>query len=90
MTGDELARGLRGCLQRSIVNRRAGDEDWPPTLGEFHALCRPMRHACHDTVKALPKPPLTAEQLREIDADIRRLREQLGMPTKEREPGEDG
>jgi hypothetical protein len=52
-TGDDLARGLHGCLDRN--------DGWPPSLPEFRALCREPIPApiplCHRVFpKMLPEP----------------------------------
>lgn len=77
LSNDELARGLRACLKTSETNKRSGDDDWPPTLGEFRLLCKPYRAAAHDELPALPAPKLTDSQLQGIDADIATLRKQI-------------
>lgn len=87
LTGDELVRGLHSCLYRSQSNLRAGDDDWPPTLGEFQLLCRPQKPTYHYEYAALPMPKRSPEQLAEIEADIARLRVELGA--RPREPGSD-
>lgn len=101
MSGDDLAKGLRTCLAMSESRRRTGDEDWPPTLGEFRALCKPMRPAYHEIRVALPAPEMTPEKLKEIDTDIANLRGMLAKRNREfelelsrtrtpiREPGSD-
>lgn len=38
-TNDELAHGIRRCLDR--------EDPWPPTLPEFRQLCRPRRETYH-------------------------------------------
>ncbi|MCP5158509.1 MAG: hypothetical protein H6975_03675 [Gammaproteobacteria bacterium] len=57
---DELARGLRGCVERG--------DGWPPTLPEFIALCRPppTRLAPYHALapKALPVPESVKEARR--------------------------
>lgn len=38
LTGDQIAVGLEKCAMRKLT---PGEEDWPPTPGEFRALCLP-------------------------------------------------
>jgi len=85
LTNDELAAGLRGCLKRSEATRRIGDDDWPPTLGEFRLLARPTPYPYRNDVPALPAPQRTPEQLAVIEADIARLRLQLKDDQKQQE-----
>lgn len=77
ISGDELSAGLRGCLKRSEGSRRSGDEDWPPTLGEFRILCRPTPYPYRNTQLSLPAPKLSDEQKAEIRADMKRLKKVL-------------
>ncbi|MDN5871673.1 MAG: hypothetical protein L0H73_13250 [Nitrococcus sp.] len=61
-------------MRRSRERAKVGDEDWPPSLGEFRALCE-QRSPVRDTYRALPlktASPGTAQ--REID----RMRAILG------------
>jgi hypothetical protein len=74
ITPEQLGHGLRECLKVGSDRKRTGDEDWPPTLGEFRAYCKPVRHACHDTYAALPKPEMSIE---EKEAAIQKCREAL-------------
>lgn len=39
LTAEQLADGLRSCVERAKERRRASGEDWPPTAGEFRAMC---------------------------------------------------
>lgn len=61
---EQLAEGLRGCLERT--------DPWPPTLPEFRALCKPEpKPAYHEIYQSLPAPELTKEQKLEHIAKIR-------------------
>ena len=51
---EQIGRGLVKCLQRRPA---PGEEDWPPTLTEFRAMCLPERApAYHRDYIALPRP----------------------------------
>lgn len=55
MTPQNLADGLRACLDRA--------EPWPPTLPEFRALCKPETPpAYHQEYVPLPKPKISKEE----------------------------
>lgn len=55
MSEDEVRTGLLACLN--------WPEEWPPTLPQFRALCRPRREAAHQVhVRELPPPPEVREQ----------------------------
>ena len=61
-TGEDLARGLRACLDRN--------DGWPPSLPEFRALCREPIPApiplCHRLLpRALPEPDSVKQARRE-------------------------
>lgn len=93
LTAAEIAHGLKSCIIRSRDRLRYGDEDWPPTLGEFRAMCayekhRPAYHQAAARVEYWPDK-LTPEQQRDI---INGLCRSAGLPEKYpvREPGEDG
>ena len=96
LNGDELARGLRSCLKRSQSFLRSGDEDWPPTLGEFHLLCRPQKPSYYEPYPGLPAPKISKDDALKHIADIRaKLKEinDLAVRASEgmvaREPGSD-
>lgn len=66
VTPGQLADGIRSCVNRAAERRRVGDEDWPPTAGEFRAMCEePVvasgmardRRAQRLFRRALPAPP---------------------------------
>lgn len=60
LTPQQIGVGLVKCLER---RPRDGDEDWPPTLNEFRAMCLPpISHASHRDYIQLPKP--------QIDPDV--------------------
>ena len=72
VTPDQLAAGLRHCLAVGADRARTGDEDWPPTVGEFRGYCKPTRHAALDGFTALPAPELTKEEKLAHIAECRR------------------
>lgn len=50
VTPEQIARGLKTCLERGA--------DWPPTLPEFRAMCKPVRAPYHQKfARALPVSP---------------------------------
>ena len=54
LTPTQIGAGLVKCLERRPA---AGEEDWPPTLNEFRAMCLPERvPAIHRDYIALPRP----------------------------------
>lgn len=87
ITNEELAKGLRGCLKRSESSKRAGDDDWPPTLGEFRILCKPTPYPYHNNVPRLPKPITDEEGMKRIEALIAKARRVA--KGEKREPGDD-
>jgi hypothetical protein len=55
LTAEQIGNGLVKCLERRPVR---GEEDWPPTLNEFRAMCLPeKRDPIHRDYIALPRPP---------------------------------
>ena len=86
VTGEQFADGLHHCISMSADRVRTGEEDWPPTLGEFRAFCTKPPYPFHNNVPALPTPDVPKE--RKL-AYIAEMRAALGI-TKAREPGEDG
>ena len=54
LTPAQIGAGLVKCLER---NPAGGEEDWPPTLNEFRAMCLPEKvpHYHRDYI-ALPRP----------------------------------
>jgi len=92
VSNKEISHGLVQCVMRSKDRAKTGDEDWPPTLGEFRALCtyEKSKPAYHQAYKELSyqESEMTAEQKREV---INGLCRSAGIPEKypQREPGED-
>lgn len=43
-------------LQTGLVSALTWEQEWPPTLPQFRALCRPRREAAHQVFHALPEP----------------------------------
>lgn len=94
LTGQQIANGLRACIDVAKDRVRVGDEDWPPTLGEFRARCEYVYQYASNT-KALPKtaPATREEALAHLEACKRALGEDLPWTyplNQDREPGEDG
>lgn len=55
LTPAQIGTGLVKCLERRPA---AAEEDWPPTLNEFRAMCLPeKRDPIHRDYIALPRPP---------------------------------
>jgi len=55
LSPEQIGAGLVKCLVRKPAS---GEEDWPPTLNEFRAMCLPERvPAIHRDYVSLPKPP---------------------------------
>ena len=72
ITGEQLATGLRQCIESGA--------EWPPSLPEFRAMClRRRAPLCHQNIAgradlayvALPRPALTPEQREEYLRKIR-------------------
>lgn len=54
LTPAQIGAGFMKCLERRPA---PGEEDWPPTLNEFRAMCKPPRtNPIHVLYKSLPKP----------------------------------
>ncbi len=78
LSPNELAAGLRRCIQVGNERSRTGDEDWPPSLGEFRAYCRRDKAVpYHSPYTALPKPELSNEQQQQIVSTIENCRHML-------------
>ncbi len=59
LTTIQIGAGLVKCLQRKPAR---GEEDWPPTLNEFRAMCLPERRdPIHRDAILLPRPPQDPE-----------------------------
>ncbi len=72
LSPEQIGHGLVKCLERKPA---AGEEDWPPTLAEFRAMCSPEKiPAAHRDYKQLPKPPQDKEK---IAAAIEAMRQKL-------------
>src|SRR4030065_2875387 len=52
LTREQIGAGLVKCLERKPA---PGEEDWPPTLNEFRAMCIPEKRKPLN--RALPPPP---------------------------------
>lgn len=79
MEPGELQIGLVACL--------SWESDWPPTLPQFRALCRPRRDECHRVYRAqLPEPAeVRSQRLESGRVVLDSLRAMLG-PSDD-EPG---
>ena len=72
LTQKQIGVGLVKCLERQQKN---GEEDWPPTLMEFRAMCLPERRdPIHRDALALPRP--VQDPAVQVDA-IKRMKEAL-------------
>ena len=68
-SGEQIAAGLRRCLD--------AHPDWPPTLGEFRALCRPpATPAAHRPylVDRSPRAPIDPKVRATIDGLVAKWR----------------
>lgn len=71
----DLAVGLQACMAQAL--------DWPPTLPQFRAMCRPVAErresaaAYREFPKALPAPPPTGERLAAAKAVLAEVRARL-------------
>ena len=52
LSPQQIGAGIVKCLERKP---KLGEEDWPPTLTEFRAMCLPERQQVFN--RALPPPP---------------------------------
>ena len=69
LTTAQIGVGLVKCLERKPKN---GEEDWPPTLNEFRAMCLPEKVlACHRDYVALPRPAQDPNAVENALASIR-------------------
>lgn len=76
LTQADVAIGLRACMEAAM--------DWPPTLPQFRALCRPPKERrenaamYRDFPPALPAPPPSGERLAAAKAAIAEAKARLG------------
>ena len=71
LTPQQIGAGLIACLKR---RPRDGDEDWPPTLNEFRAMCLPpVTNPIHRDFIALPKPVVDPQVIEDSIAKIRSM-----------------
>ena len=89
LSPEQFSAGLHLCVAMSADRVRTGDEDWPPTLGEFRAYCETRSPAAHDYYPILAAPDSPPVSLEQKESYIAEMRAALGI-TKNREPGEDG
>lgn len=72
LTPEQIGVGLVKCLER---RRPPGEEDWPPTLTDFRAMCLPEKiPSYHRDYIALPRPPRDPEL---IEKSLTAMREAL-------------
>lgn len=71
ITGAQLAAGLQRCVNQGNKRAQNGEQDWPPSLGEFRGYCLPEkpRYIGTDYVK-LPKPEIPEEQRTKIRQEL--------------------
>lgn len=65
-TREQIGAGLVKCLERKPA---PGEEDWPPTLNEFRAMCIPEKRKPFN--RALPPPPQDPDVVEKSLANIR-------------------
>jgi hypothetical protein len=73
--GEGMARALQACIDRAGQRAERGEEDWPPTLGEFVAMTKPPKRApYHRDYVPLPAPErkqvtreLSAEEIARVE-----------------------
>lgn len=58
LTPQQIGAGLVACLKR---RPRDGEDDWPPTLNEFRAMCLPRKEFV-GTFRRLPELKATVEK----------------------------
>ena len=66
LTREQIGAGLVKCLERKPA---PGEEDWPPTLNEFRAMCIPEKRKPFN--RALPPPPQDPDVVEKSLANIR-------------------
>lgn len=63
LTPGQLARGLQTCADVGASRARGGEEDWPPTAGEFLGYCATYKARAHQLYLPTPKPAtMTADE----------------------------
>lgn len=73
LTPQQIGTGLVACLKR---RPRDGDEDWPPTLAEFRAMCLPpVIPRIHRDYIPLPKPQTDPDV---VEKSIAKMKAALG------------
>lgn len=77
LTAEDLSRGIARCRRIGSDRARTGDEDWPPTCGEFRAYCERSQRSIYQPFPALPHCEARPE-VRE--RELAKMREALGMP----------
>lgn len=73
LTGEQIAAGLDKLMR--------GAHEWPPTTGEFRALCKPVIRPEHQRHPVLAAPKDTKDRRPQLDA----LREMLARKMTGRE-----
>lgn len=82
VTPQQMAAGLRAAISRSKDRRRSNEEDWPPTAGEFRAMCeepvisefKGREAATHRSFPKLPRPQVNPGV---VQSEIGRMKEIL-------------
>lgn len=68
ITGEQIKCGLEKCAKKKL---NPGEQDWPPTLAEFRALCLPEPiPAAHRDYVQLPSPKRAPEKMDEITPQL--------------------
>jgi hypothetical protein len=71
LTPEQIGQGLVKCLERKPP---PGEEDWPPTLTEFRAMCLPeVVPAIHRDYVALPRPAVDPERIQQHIVTMREM-----------------
>lgn len=71
LSTEQIGRGLVRCLERK---HPPGEEDWPPTLTEFRAMCLPeVVPVIHRDYVSLPKPAVDPGKIAQHIEEMRNL-----------------
>lgn len=72
LSADQLAVGLRRCVEIGADRAQTQREDWPPTAGEFRGYCLGDRRPRYigSPYRQLEKPALTVEERAKIRQEL--------------------
>ena len=52
LSSEDVKRGVKECIERSRENYRNAVQDWPPTAGEFLAMCEGIEYGINKIAPA--------------------------------------